>query len=98
MLSDLAFQTVNVDDLDQPQSLAVVDIVTEQQLLDWGLYYCMDSAWYTGMDVMWFDNVWMPWDFPLCLPQAWLATLATGVGLLGMRTGIRRAGRKKTGA
>jgi len=44
VLSDEAFQTVNIDDLNEPASLAVLDIFTEQQLLDAGFWSCAIAA------------------------------------------------------
>ena len=48
ILSDVSFQSVDVDDLDQPVSLAALDIITEQELLDAGLLSCADSARHRG--------------------------------------------------
>ena len=44
VLSDLSFQTVNVDDLDSPTELATVEIIGDQELLDAGLADCADTA------------------------------------------------------
>lgn len=48
VLSDQAFQSVNVDDLDSPVSLANLEIISEQELLDSGLHGCVDSARFGG--------------------------------------------------
>ncbi len=44
LLSNRSFQTVNIDDLDVPASLAAIEIIGEQELLDAGLSGCENSA------------------------------------------------------
>ncbi len=56
VLSDVAFQTVNIDDLDAPKSEATIDIAAEQELLDAGLSACVDSARFHGTEFDGFFN------------------------------------------
>lgn len=51
ILSDMAFQVFNLDDLDEPESVANVELVDEQELLDAGLLRCVDSARFRGTSV-----------------------------------------------
>ena len=44
VLSDVAFQTLNIDDRDEPVSIFTVEIISEEELLDAGLADCVDSA------------------------------------------------------
>jgi hypothetical protein len=44
VLSDQAFQSVDIDDLDAPTSLAALPFIGEQELLDSGLYGCAENA------------------------------------------------------
>lgn len=44
VLSDVAFQVFDIDDRDEPFSLANEDIFSDQDLLDAGLLSCVDSA------------------------------------------------------
>lgn len=48
MLSDVSFQSVNIDDLGNPVSLVALEIISEQDLLDAGLSDCVDSARFGG--------------------------------------------------
>ena len=64
VLSDEAFQVANMDDRDDVTSIATVDIMSEQELLDAGLVGCADSAHFDGfpLDTFWlwgmsFDGV-----------------------------------------
>lgn len=51
VLSDLAFQTAAIDDLDQPESLATIEFIDEQELLDSGLIDCVQQARQRGQQV-----------------------------------------------
>jgi hypothetical protein len=56
VLSDISFQSVDIDDLDEPASLAIVEIAADQELLDAGLLGCADSARFRGTPMdMFFD-------------------------------------------
>ncbi|MBU0717465.1 MAG: hypothetical protein KJ749_04385, partial [Planctomycetes bacterium] len=44
VLSDEAFQTVSINDLDNPASLAVLEIISDQELLDAGFWGCANAA------------------------------------------------------
>ncbi|MFH0981930.1 MAG: beta-propeller domain-containing protein [Planctomycetota bacterium] len=47
VLSDEAFKVADIDDRDDPRDLSALDIFSEQELLDSGLWGCVDSArWY----------------------------------------------------
>ncbi len=48
ILSDVTFQSIDVDDLDAPVSLTNVEIISDQELLDAGLRSCADSARFRG--------------------------------------------------
>lgn len=48
ILSDTAFQTIDIDDLDAPRSLGNIEIISDQELLDAGLTNCADSARFRG--------------------------------------------------
>jgi hypothetical protein len=50
-LSDLSFQILDIDNLNKPESVANLDFVTEQDLLDAGLLRCADSARVRGTSV-----------------------------------------------
>ncbi len=51
VLSDLAFQTAAIDDLDKPESLATIEFIDEQELLDSGLIDCVRQARQRGQQV-----------------------------------------------
>jgi hypothetical protein len=51
VLSDLAFQSVDITNRDAPLSLASIDFVRDQELLDAGLSACADSARMRGTRV-----------------------------------------------
>jgi len=44
LLSDQSFQSVNIDDLDQPKPLALLEFISDQDLLDAGLSGCANVA------------------------------------------------------
>ncbi|MCP4593547.1 MAG: hypothetical protein GY842_22650 [bacterium] len=46
VLSDEAFKVVDVSDRDRPEDVAVLHLITDQELLDSGLWGCRDSARY----------------------------------------------------
>jgi len=80
VLSDLSFQSVDIDDLDEPISLAVVDIADDQELLDAGLLGCADSARFRGTPMDLFFGFGFGWP-NLCG--------ILGVGpIFGMLTGL----------
>lgn len=57
ILSDLSFQTIDIDDLDEPTTLGLVQIIDDQTLLDAGLTNCVDSARTRGTPVgVFFDS------------------------------------------
>jgi len=79
VLSDLAFQSVEISDLDEPRRLSMLDIAGEQELLDAGLSGCADSARYHGQEFFPF--------FPggPCGVLGLLPLTMTFLGLCGMR-------------
>ena len=54
VLSDLAFQSLDIDDLDAPESLAAIELIDEQELLDAGLINCVDSLRYWGTPLYYY--------------------------------------------
>jgi len=95
VLSDEAFQVAKINDRDDVQSIASVEIMSEQDLLDAGLSGCADSARFHGFEM--FDFV--VWDGePIVLPPVrgtcgavgLIGLLLTPLGLLAMRIGPRR--------
>ncbi len=60
VLSDEALQVADMDDRDEPTSIATVDIVSEQELLDAGLIDCADSAQFDGFPL----NAFWLWGVP----------------------------------
>jgi hypothetical protein len=78
VLSDVAVQSVDIDDLDEPVSLSTLDIIDEQELLDAGLLNCMDSARFRGTDIDWMfvDS---------CGSIDWLTLFLMGMGMCAMR-------------
>ncbi len=91
ILSDLAFQTVDIADLDAPVSLARVDITSEQELLDGGLLNCVDSARWRGTELTgmffepWGNDVWMPGYWPGCPMFSSLLLALTIAGAVATR-------------
>ncbi len=51
ILSDEAFQVADIDDRDEVAPMDVLDIMSEQELLDAGLADCVDSARFGGLPV-----------------------------------------------
>lgn len=89
LLSDLAFQTVGIDDLDAPARLGLVTIISEQELLDAGLSGCADSARIRGTAVGQF--FYGGWPFGLCLPFGMFFHALVFAGLCLCRTRRDRA-------
>jgi len=81
VLSDVAVQSVDIDDLDRPVSLSTLNIMDEQELLDAGLRDCADSARFRGTDISPFFG----WDCFGCGPFCMLTVLLTFAGLSVMR-------------
>ena len=54
VLSDLAFQSLDIDDLDAPTSLASIELIDEQELLDAGLINCVDALRYWGTPLYYY--------------------------------------------
>lgn len=82
LLSDLAFQVVDIDDLGDPQSIESLDLITDQELLDAGLTDCVDSARFHGTDLGFFFF----WDGPfLCGAFSPAMMLLTIAGLVALR-------------
>jgi len=99
VLSDRAFQTVDVADLANPASLATVEIISEQELLDAGLSGCADSARFHGLELglpLFFDDIGFGDFFPYSLLSGACAPVAGALfttSLIGMRlTRKRRSG------
>jgi len=92
VLSDVAFQTVDIDDRDDPWRLSTVRIASEQQLLDLGLSNCVDSArfrehHYYGYPDYPYDYY---WDYQPVLCGAMgvpaLAFTLAGLGFMALRS------------
>lgn len=83
VLSDEAFQTVDIEDLDSPASLAVLDITSEQELLDAGMRDCAQAARDTATPVTAFWDGGCGFVGPLFIPL-----MFSGLGLL--KLGSRR--------
>ncbi|MCK4660558.1 MAG: beta-propeller domain-containing protein [Phycisphaerae bacterium] len=90
ILSDEAFKVVGIDDRDAPRDLAAIDIITDQELLDAGLWACKESARSQGdpWDLYGPDYYW-GWGV-LCGAGMPMAVMLTTLGLLGL-VGVRRA-------
>jgi len=91
ILSDEAVRVADIDDRDRPRDLAAVDIITDQQLLDAGLWSCMDSARLRADE----RDLYRPFDFPwsgpsLCGAGVPVAAMTLFVGLVGLRRRHRR--------
>jgi hypothetical protein len=56
VLSDLAFQTVNIDDMNKPTSLKSIELISDQELLDAGLNECADSARVSGQRYYYYGD------------------------------------------
>ncbi len=80
ILSDLAFQVVDADDLQAPESVAQLDIITDQELLDAGLSVCAESARYTGRDLFWSGG-WGFWGCGALSPVMFPVLLAGFIAL-----------------
>jgi hypothetical protein len=88
VLSDISFQSVNIDDLDAPTTLAAVEIIDDQQLLDAGLLSCADSARFRGRRI---GGFFLDFGFPgLCGILGIGPLFATVMGLLALRFTGRR--------
>ncbi|MEZ6082381.1 MAG: hypothetical protein R3E58_00095 [Phycisphaerae bacterium] len=55
LLSEVAFATVFID-LDEPQPIAELTLISEQELLDAGLIDCVDSARLSGRTIFYFEG------------------------------------------
>ncbi len=86
VLSDLAFQTVDITDADAPLTLTQLDLATEQELLDAGLMDCVDSARWSGTS-LWFGAP------QFCMLTATSMLALTVVGLVRTRPSTRPARR-----
>jgi len=53
LLSDLAYATIDVANLNMPVPLAELELISEQELLDAGLLACVDSARSSGVPLFW---------------------------------------------
>ncbi|TWT44848.1 Beta propeller domain protein [Phycisphaerae bacterium RAS1] len=90
VLSDIAFQTVDIGDPAAAATLKEIEIISEQDLLDAGLQNCVDSARFRGFPVEFFgfgffgDDVVFGdtcWPFSIALP---------GLSLVGMWVAKRK--------
>jgi hypothetical protein len=89
VLSDLAFKTADISDLDAPESLATVELIDEQELLDAGLSNCVDSLRYWGTSP--FDWWWWGGSGALLCGAGALPFMALMLaGLTAMRYRRRR--------
>ncbi len=92
ILSDEAFKVTHIDDRDRPRDLAALDIMSDQELLDAGLWGCMDSARYRwdNYDGYGPPYYWPPYGGVVCgagVPAAAAMLLLT---LAGFRCVSRR--------
>ena len=60
VLSDEAFKVVDIDDRDEPRDIAALDIISDQELLDSGLWTCRDSAYAQDSDPLYDPSYY--WD------------------------------------
>ena len=79
VLSDEAFQTVDIDDVDTPASLAVLEIISEQELLDAGFWSCARAARTQATGVTPF---WGPVDACGFVGMVPLLAMFAGLGLM----------------
>ena len=88
VLSDQAFQTVDIDDLSNPSTLATLEFITEQELLDAGFWNCVTNARYEATRVSFGLN---PWRGSFCGVVGVVPMIAmfTGLGLLRIRRRVR---------
>ncbi len=56
VLSDASFQVVTIADMDHPESVAAIDLISDQELLDAGLSECADSARFHGEEAFFFGS------------------------------------------
>ncbi len=83
LLSEVAFATVNTIDLDAPQQIAELTIISDQELLDAGLTNCVDSARLSGRTIFYFEGN------AFCGAFVPFSTFLTAAGLITVRL-IRR--------
>ena len=86
ILSDEAFKVTHIDDRDDPRDLAALDIITDQELLDLGLWACVDSArMQDGLGL--YDSDYFFWyGRPLfCGAGVPTAAMLMALGLVGFR-------------
>ncbi len=93
VLSDVAFQTVDIDDRDDPWRLSTLRIASEQQLLDMGLSNCVDSGRfrehrYYGYPEYPYDGYYWGHHPVLCgaMGVPTLAFTLAGLGLMALRS------------
>ena len=79
LLSEVAFATVNTIDLDEPQPIAELTLISEQELLDAGLIDCVDSARLSGRTIFYFEGN------AFCGTFVPFSTFLTMAGLAAMR-------------
>ncbi len=84
LLSEISFATVNAIDLDEPQQIAELSIISEQELLDAGLLDCVDSARRTGRTIFFFRGN------ALCGAFVPFSTFLTVAGLIALRMSRRQ--------
>lgn len=82
VLSDVAFQSVNITNVDTPSSLASLDLIEDQELLDAGLKNCADSARFRGSPIAF--GAW-----GLCGAVGIIPFLMIGAGGLALRLTVR---------
>ncbi len=87
LLSEVSFATVNAIDLDEPQQIAELTLISEQELLDAGLIDCVDSARRTGRTIFYFEGN------AFCGAFVPFATFMTMAGLVAIRVRRRNQSR-----
>jgi hypothetical protein len=89
LLSEVAFATVNAIDLDAPQQIAELTLISEQELLDAGLTNCVDSARLSGRSIFYFEGN------TLCGTFVPFSTFLTMAGLIAIRIVESRSNRNR---
>jgi hypothetical protein len=95
MLSDEAFKVVQIDNRDEPRDLAALDLISEQELLDSGLWGCVDSARFQDQG---YDNYYPPYIDWYGGGLACGAGIPAAAAMLGLAfMGLRAIGRRRWG-
>lgn len=94
VLSDLAFQVIDIDNLTTPATVATLELISDQDLLDAGLSKCVDSARFHGTDLRDFPYFWTGVFFCGPMPLGMMLAAVGGLFILRLRP-RRRPGAKR---